>query len=355
MEDVIIIGAGLSGLSAAYYLKNSGIDALLIEARERCGGRILTAKAPGNGTALEMGATWFTDKHSSFIRLLEELQLTFFRQFQKGKAVFEFYPDPPQLFDMTEDGEPSYRIAGGTSSLIKALTAYIGQDRISLNSPIVEVKEKQEHIEVMTLKEEKFSCRRLILTLPPYLIRAQKINFVPELPVALSNLMENTHTWMGEALKFALEYRSPFWREKGYSGTVMSQSGIASEVYDHCNYEVTHFALKGFLSVDAAALSEKEREALVVEQLRKFLGTEAGGYLSYTEKVWKNDPYTYANYGKIMMPHQNNGHLLYQQTLMNGKLFLAGTETSSHFGGYMEGAVYSGLTAAKSILSKKDF
>ena len=354
MEEVIIIGAGLSGLATAYYLKNNGIDALVLEAKEQCGGRIFTAYAQGNNTPIEMGATWFTNKHPFLIRLLEELQIPYFRQFQKGKAVLEFYPEPPQLFDIPDNGDASYRIAGGTSALIKTLAASLGPDRISFSSPLLEVTEKKDHIEIRTGKGEQFSCRRLVLTLPPYLVRAQKITFIPELPAPLHSLMESTHTWMGEAIKFALEYQRPFWREKGYSGTVMSQSGIASELYDHCNYEETRFALKGFLTQDAAALSEKEREAMVVNQMLKLLGTEAGNYLSYTEKVWSEDPYTFAKYEKPIMPHQHNGHPLYRQVLMSGRLFLSGTETSSHFGGYMEGAVFSGLTAAKNILNGKE-
>jgi monoamine oxidase len=355
MENVIIIGAGLSGLSAAYYLKKRGVDALVIEARERYGGRILTAHASGNNTAVEMGATWFTDKHTSYIRLLKELQLPFFRQYQKGVAIYELQPDPPQLFDMADGGESSYRVVGGTSTVIKALVDYIGKNRVFLNSPIREVVEQKEHIDVRTMQGKTLTCKNLIITLPPYLIAAQKISFIPELPVALSSLMENTHTWMGDAIKFALEYRNPFWREKGYAGTMLSPAGIASEVYDHCNYEETHFALKGFLSVDAAGLPEEERKVLVVEQLTKLLGTEAGDYLSYTEKMWANDEYTYANYPRPILPHQHNGHPLYSQTLMSGRLYLAGTETSSRFGGYMEGAVYSGLTAARNILNKKGF
>jgi monoamine oxidase len=35
---------------------------------------------------------------------------------------------------------------------------------------------------------------------------------------------------------------------------------------------------------------------------------------------------------------------------MNGKLYLAGAETSPYFGGYMDGAVYSALRAAKNII-----
>ena len=354
MEDVIIVGAGLSGLTAAYYLKKEGVNALVLEARERSGGRIFTAFAPKNYTAVEMGATWFTNSHTSFIHLLKELRIPLFKQFQKGLSVFDLYPNPPQLFDMDGSGEPSYRVAGGTSTVIKTLVDAIGRERILLNSPVKEVLEQQEHIEVMTMNGEKYTCKSLIFTLPPYLIAAQKISFNPELPAALTRLMENTHTWMGDAIKFALEYSSPFWREKGFSGTVLSQSGIASEVYDHCNYEENLFALKGFLSADAADLMKEEREALVVKQLSSFLGEDAGNYLSYTEKIWADDQYTYANYVKPLMPHQHNGHPLYTEALMNGRLYFAGTETSPQYGGYMEGAVQSGLTAAKNILNKKD-
>lgn len=354
MEDVIIVGAGLSGLTAAYYLKKEGINALVLEARERSGGRIFTAFASGNYTAVEMGATWFTNQHTSFIHLLKELRIPLFKQFQKGLSVFDLYPNPPQLFDMDGNGEPSYRVSGGTSTVIKALVDAIGRDKILLNSPVKEVLEQKGHIEITTINGEKFTCKNLVFTLPPNLIVAQKISFNPELPAALISTMENTHTWMGNAIKFAMEYSSPFWREKGFSGTVLSQSGIAQEVYDHCNYEENLFALKGFLSADAADLMKEEREALVVKQLTRLLGEDAGNHLSYTEKIWENDQYTYANYRTPLLPHQYNGHPLYAEAFMNGRLYFAGTETSSHYGGYMEGAVQSGLTAAKNILNKKD-
>lgn len=58
--------------------------------------------------------------------------------------------------------------------------------------------------------------------------------------------MSNTHTWMGDAIQFAVEYKSPFWRMKGYFGPVFSHLGITTEIYDHCDLEVKHFVLKGF-------------------------------------------------------------------------------------------------------------
>jgi monoamine oxidase len=82
------------------------------------------------------------------------------------------------------------------------------------------------------------------------------------------------------------------------------------------------------------------------------LGKDAGNYLSYKEKVWANDVYTHAHYTNYIMPHQNNGHPVYDRALMNGKLYLSGSETSPHFGGYMDGAVCSGKNVAAKILNK---
>lgn len=356
MREVIIIGAGLSGLSAAYYLNKEGIKPLLIEARARTGGRILTIAATGNATPVEMGATWFTDKHLRLLGLLKELGLSFYTQFQKGVGVFETsLSEEAQLFQIPATGEPSYRIAGGTSTLTDALVEHVGRDQLVLESPVTEVSDHNDHIEITSNKGEILKCRNLIITIPPYLIVAQKIAFNPGLPAELAFIMENTHTWMGETIKFAVEYEKPFWRQQGYAGVVFSHVGIAQEIHDHCNFEETDYALQGFLSAQAYTLSREKREAEVIEQLKRLLGKEASDYLSYTEKVWKEEAFTYAEYRKFIMPHQHNGHPLYAWPLMNGKVCLAGTETSPYFGGYLDGAVYSGLSAAKRVLHKMNF
>lgn len=285
------------------------------------------------------------------MRLLKELELPFYKQYQKGVGVLETIPsEEVQYFTVPDTEEPSYRVAGGTSKLIQALVNTIGSDQIMLGTPVAKVTEHPDHIAITTSQGERFAGQNLIITVPPFLIVSQKIAFNPALPGELVHIMANTHTWMGDAIKFAVEYETPFWRQQGYSGTVFSQSGISPEMYDHSNFEETHFALTGFLSADASTLAKKERESAVMEQLTRLLGKEAASYLSYTEKVWPQEVYTYADYGRYLMPHQHNGHPLYARPLMHGKLYLAGTETSPNFGGYMDGAVYSGLAAAKRIL-----
>lgn len=84
MKELIIVGAGLSGLAAAYYLKKKGIDAFIVEARERCCGSIDTVLAEGNDTPVEMRATWFSDKHVHLMRLLKSWNYPVLNNFRKA-------------------------------------------------------------------------------------------------------------------------------------------------------------------------------------------------------------------------------------------------------------------------------
>ena len=52
------------------------------------------------------------------------------------------------------------------------------------------------------------------------------------------------------------------------------------------------------------------------------------------------------------MPHQNNGHEVYQKAYLHNRLFIAGTETAQNFGGYMEGSVRSAQVVVNEILKQ---
>jgi len=74
-KRVVIIGAGISGLAAAYKLKQSGANVTLIEARNRVGGRILTYKFDEPGLTCELGAEWVGASHTRLIELCKEFEL----------------------------------------------------------------------------------------------------------------------------------------------------------------------------------------------------------------------------------------------------------------------------------------
>ena len=74
MKRVIIIGAGLSGLTIAYNLKKQNIPFLILEAQGDIGGRINTIKGVLD-SPMEMGATWFNVIHTDLIQLLKDLEI----------------------------------------------------------------------------------------------------------------------------------------------------------------------------------------------------------------------------------------------------------------------------------------
>lgn len=349
MHPILILGAGLSGLVAAYELKKRGIPFLLLEARSRVGGRIHTVAGSGLGVPIEMGATWFGDKHVHLLELIDELGIGYFDQFGEGIALMETMSfAPPQKFEVPPNDEPYHRVRGGTQALIAALVREIGPENIRLNTAIREVRLEADGLVLTDQNGKAYRCQSAISTLPPRLL-FKTVNFQPALPEQLLHILAQTHTWMGESVKFGLEYARPFWREKGFSGTIFSQSGPATEVYDHSNVEGTAFSLKGFLAGEVAVFRQEERLALLTRQLSRLLGAEAADFLSYSECIWPQEPFTHTPYDGYILPHQNNGHPIFAKPALDGRFYFAGAETSPEFGGYMDGAVFAGRLVADNI------
>ena len=74
-KNIVIIGAGISGLAAAYKLKQNGVNVTLIEARNRIGGRIFTHKFGDENLTCELGAEWVGKSHTRLIELCKEFGL----------------------------------------------------------------------------------------------------------------------------------------------------------------------------------------------------------------------------------------------------------------------------------------
>jgi monoamine oxidase len=337
--DVLIIGGGLTGLALNYFLRKAGYAVLVVDGRGRLGGRIWT-KTTGEAVNIEMGATWLGQKHTRLVQLLNELNLPVFQQRLGANALFEQHHQMPvQSIPLPPNNDPSYRIEGGTSALIQALARHLPDEAVLLGTPVEKVHAKADGVYTfsgaLTIKSKV-----VVSTLPPHLL-SHRIELQPALPDALTRLMQQTHTWMGESIKAGVAYAQPFWREHGQEGTAFSHTGPFTELYDHADAEEEHFALKGFLRNDIANLSAPDRKQLVERQLLKFFGQRALEYASYEETVWAKEPFTYAPYKDQVLPHQNNGHEMYRKPYWNGRLFLAGSETANVFPGYMEGAVRS--------------
>lgn len=84
--DVVVVGAGLAGLSAARELGQKGLDVRVLEARDRVGGRTLSQRLSG-GDVVDLGAQWLGPTQERMFGLVREFGLTTFPQHHAGKKV----------------------------------------------------------------------------------------------------------------------------------------------------------------------------------------------------------------------------------------------------------------------------
>jgi putrescine oxidase len=84
--DVVIIGAGASGLTAATRLKAAGHSVAVLEARERVGGRLWTETI--EGALLELGGQWVSPDQTALIETLDELGLETYSRYRDGDSVY---------------------------------------------------------------------------------------------------------------------------------------------------------------------------------------------------------------------------------------------------------------------------
>jgi monoamine oxidase len=85
--DVVVVGAGLSGLCAARKLRAQGASVLVVEARDRVGGRTRTEQI-GQGT-FDVGGQWIGPGQKRVHALANELGVQTFPTYTKGKKVLE--------------------------------------------------------------------------------------------------------------------------------------------------------------------------------------------------------------------------------------------------------------------------
>ncbi len=88
IADVVVVGAGLSGLSAARAIADAGREVVVLEARDRVGGRLLNATL-GDGVTVDLGGQWVGSDHVRVQRLAAELGVEIFPQHGAGRNLLD--------------------------------------------------------------------------------------------------------------------------------------------------------------------------------------------------------------------------------------------------------------------------
>ena len=346
--DTLIIGGGLSGVYAAYLLSQRNKPFVVLEARERIGGRILSPEHQKFFS--DLGPSWYWPAiHLKMVHLIQTLGLRGYRQFEEGMGRFQ----SPNGSVRTVSGyamEPlSWRLSGGMMALITKLREGIPENAIRLNHPVCKIEKKSAGVLVSVGELDKepwtrFNTRKVILALPPRLAAAT-ILFNPELSHHLTQAMLKTGTWMAGQAKFCALYQEPFWRQTGLSGQAFSQRGPLSEIHDGSNHSQGPYGLTGFVGIPAVQRNHQQllTEA-ILSQLSIIYGKPAAQPTAVFYHDWARERYTATEFDQPPMIE----HPLYhppagKTSIWEGTIHFAGTETVDQNGGYLEGA----LTAAE--------
>jgi monoamine oxidase len=454
--DVVVVGAGFAGLTTALKLVRAGRSVIVLEARDRVGGRALNQPI-GGGEISERGATFVGPTQNHILALAKEFRVDKFPTFNDGDNVYvnslgqrSTYsdtgplgtapPDPLILAELTQavvqldqmstevpvsapwqssqaedwdqqtletwvrdnseteafrdlvpvatrpifgaeprdlsllfvlfyiaasgnernpgtfernfntrDGAQMWRFAGGAQLLALKIARRVGQ-RVVLRSPVERIVQQTGGVTVHTRALE-VRAKRAIVAIPPTL--AGRIEYHPKLPAERDQLTQRLP--QGTLVKVTAVYERPFWRDAGLNGTAVSYTGPANVTFDDSPQDASKGVIFGFVGGDEARRfmrrSKAARRAAVLDNFTNYFGPKAANPRSYFDTNWTREEWTRGCPVAIAGP----GTLLaYGPALRKpvGRIHWAGTETSTYWNGYMDGAVRSAERAAREVLDR---
>jgi monoamine oxidase len=246
-------------------------------------------------------------------------------------------------------GAQQERFVGGAQQICRRLAEPLGQ-RLLLDAPVRAIEQQADCVTVHTDRGPRVA-RYVILAIPPVL--AGRIHYEPALPSRRDQLTARMP--MGSVIKYVIAYERAFWRDAGFSGEAVSDTGPTVTTFDDTSHDGAHPALVTFSDASAARewsdRSADERRQAVLAELARFFGPEALRPVELVEKDWNIDPWSRGCYAGVTGPGvlTSFGDALRAPC---GRIHFAGTETADEWLGYLDGAVQSGDRAAAEVCAR---
>ncbi|CAN7319683.1 flavin monoamine oxidase family protein [Bosea sp. LjRoot237] len=407
--DVVVIGAGAAGIAAAKQLQAAGRQAIVLEARDRLGGRTFTDSSlgpaydagamfihwaernPWTEIARELGVptpdeSWGggfqlfangkpmaasdrTRRRGAFGEIDRRLETTDLqaRDLSVADLLSDLGPDLAPVAAsglLLSIGEESARISArdyqrlwsgedyvvpsGYGNLVARYGA--GLD-IRLNQPVTAIDWSGSRVAVTTASGT-LRARACIVTVPVGVLKAGGIRFTPDLPARTRDALAGIG--MGALTKIALKVEGERF---GISpGTTYFEAGAGSRLISFelfpDNRDLVIGYCGGDFARDLSTAGPGAAREQVVDLLAAMIGNEfrkAAGPVSFP--AWWTDPFSHGSYSVCLPGHANARDILAEP--IGGKLWLAGEATAG--GGAMTagGATLAGRTAAAAVARLK--
>ena len=410
--DVLIIGAGLAGLACAKRLQSAGKTVVVLEARPRLGGRILTSRQLGY--PIDLGASWLhgisnnalfpvatTQAYLRTVPTNYEDSITFGpngkpwglgRTNRAENWIERFVLDaersgnirsplsrlvpagvtPDQDFELIADvvhevgadlgqiaakypqGDgrdlrgPDVMVPAGLDELVKYLATGID---VRLGQVVRLVRNGSSGVSVTTSAGTVFSAKKLCCTTPLGVLQNNSIRFEPPLPAAKTIAIKGLG--MGLLDKIVLQFPSVFWDPKQLIRNDSTNPGLWAEWYNLMPV-IGRPVLMGFNAASTAKQIARMPDTAIVasalSELRRCYPTRTIPAPSgYLLTRWGQDPYSLGSYSYIRVDSSPS----YREELGKpwNSLVFAGEAISTQFPATMQGAFSSGQEAANKLLA----
>jgi L-amino acid dehydrogenase len=249
-----------------------------------------------------------------------------------------------------DEGPESWLLKGAAGQVAERLTTEL-KPFISLNAPVHRIDQNNRGVNISYGQGRSIKAKAAIVAIPPPL--RQRITFTPDLPAETRSFLQRSP--MGSMIKVFAIYKRAFWRDKNLNGFGVGNLKTLELTADSSLPSGTPGILASFVTASAAVAfqqkSNKEQRRAVVDDLIAYWGPEAGEPEELIIQNWNQEAWSTGAFTSFVTPGAWTTYGQgWQQS--HGRVHWAGTEASSRWPGYFEGAIEAGIQASNRALTQ---